>query len=194
MTFKTQIIIAHPNPTSFNVGLAKLAEEYCHLFSTEIVMTDIYAMYANKHPAVKPFGVNHSQADQKKISQEKNKLKSSQFTLIQFPLYWYSFPGLLKNYLDTILELEFAHPRRVMLSITTQGREEDFSTHGLLGAIETILYPLELTFSSIGYEILPYFVAYNVTDKSQKELEKTKQSFIKHINHWLNFKTPGKLR
>jgi len=180
---KIHLIIVHPRKDSFNYGLYSAAEQYLQKARFNTVTSDLYDMHKNHHPAIKPYGDPLFKNNHTKIKQEQTKIKSSQITLIQFPLYWCSIPGLLKNYIDTVWEskFDFGCGRNVMLSITTLGKKEDFNRHSLLGTIEKITYPTELAFKSVGYTILPHYIAYGVTEKSPEALEKTKHSFVKHL-------------
>ncbi|HEV2613671.1 MAG TPA: NAD(P)H-dependent oxidoreductase [Gammaproteobacteria bacterium] len=196
MKKQAHIIIAHPNKQSFNYGLKSLAEEQLLQKGFEVVTSDLYELHAENHPAVGPFQFSYSPENIQKIKLEQAKIKTSQLTFVQFPLYWYTVPGLLKNYMDTVWELDFAFGlpdkvfqkspladgRQVLLSVTTQTPREKYDHGEIRGPIENLLHPIELAFKFIGFEILPAFVTYNIEGKSPGALEPTKKEFIEHIN------------
>lgn len=190
------LIIAHPKPNSFNYAMKEVALNTLGKKHTFII-SDIYEMFRLNHPAVAPFGQKRSAADQKLIKEEQDKISASELTIIQFPLYWFSFPGLLKNYWDQVLEPGFAYPgkftnsplnngRKVLLSTTTQSTEQDFSQKGCNGPIKSILYPLTVAFRFVGFNILEPFVVYNIhgdeLDYPKNQLVLYKKSLLKIFN------------
>ncbi|MDX2164675.1 MAG: NAD(P)H-dependent oxidoreductase [Gammaproteobacteria bacterium] len=193
---RAHLIIAHPKKESFNYALAELAQNYLHDKNFDVVITDIYDLYQKQHAAVSPFQFSRSDPEIKQIKSEQAKIKSSQLTLVQFPLYWYSVPGLLKNYMDSVWELNFAFTppdgvfekspiadgRKIMLSLSTQTPKEKYIAEEILGPMENILHPIELAFKFIGYNTLPAFVTYNIEGKSPSALEPEKQRFIQHLS------------
>lgn len=187
---KIHIIIAHPSSDSYNYALLNAAT--CALSSAHTVtVTDIYQYLASGHAAVQPYGSKRDEAMALQIHQEQKIIADSELTIIQFPLYWFSFPGLLKNYWEQVLEPGFAYPgkfensplndgRKLMFSITTQSTAEDFTDQGLCGSMHNILYPMTVAFRFVGFSILEPFVAYNVTDQKQEDLQRGLQEFAKY--------------
>lgn len=196
MKSRVHLIIAHPNKNSFNYALAELAQFHLQQNHFDVITTDIYDLYQQHHAATSPFQFSRSKTERNQIEEEQEKIKSTQLTLVQFPLYWYSVPGLLKNYMDTVWELNFAFippdevfhrspladGRKVMLSLSTQTPKEKYDPKEIRGPIETILHPIELAFKFIGYDILPAFVTYNIEGKSPESLAPEKERFIQHLS------------
>ncbi len=196
MKSRAHLIIAHPKKTSFNYALAELAQQYLHQNNFDVVTTDIYDLYQKHDASVSPFLFSRSPTENKQIQTEQEKIKSSHLTLVQFPLYWYTVPGLLKNYMDTVWELNFAFTlpdgifqksplsdgRKIMLSLSTQTPEDKYRHGEIRGPMENILHPIELAYKFIGFKILPSFVTYNIEGKSPEILEPEKQRFIQHLS------------
>ncbi len=193
MNKTAHLIIAHPNPRSLNYALKNIIEKILRESGYSVHLSDIYEMEKQGHSAVKPYGSLQSEKDKELIKQEQQKIKQSLLTIIQFPLYWFTFPGLLKNYFETVWELGFAFGpgkfkesplydgRKVLFSITTQSKETDYSDSGLNGDISRTLFPMETAFKFVGFQILPAFVGYGVMNKSVEELQKLKNDLEKHI-------------
>lgn len=191
---KIHLIIAHPNKSSFNYALADLAKTHLEKLGCEIIISDLYDLDKLNHPAVKPYQYKRTTQELALIKSEQDKIKNSQITLVQFPLYWYTVPGILKNYMDSVWEIGFAFGpgifkesplcdgRKVLLSFTTGAAETEFSEKGSMGNIEKTLYPIELSFKYIGYEILPYFAGYYAEKSSAEKLEEMKDLFISHLD------------
>ena len=89
-----------------------------------------------------------------KVDREQTRLVEHDIVLFQYPLFWYSTPSLIKEWLDLVLEHGFAYGsggdrlkgKVCMLAITAAGPEEAYSEHGYQGyPIRTLLTPMERT-------------------------------------------------
>lgn len=87
------------------------------------------------------------------------RLASASAIILHFPLYWYSPPGLVKLWLDSILTSGWAFPeatsklrgKKIMLSITTGSPLSTFQPDGPNGStLEELLLPLERTATYCG--------------------------------------------
>jgi NAD(P)H dehydrogenase (quinone) len=185
------IIIAHPNLNSLNYAMKDAAISALNDSHT-IVTSDLYAMHRNNHPAILPYDPARQGQSMNRLAHEQNIIKNSQLTIIQFPLYWFSYPGLLKNYWDQILTPGFAYPgkfngsplndgRRVLLSLTTQSTEQDYSDEGCNGPIKDILYPMTVALRFAGFNILEPFVTYNVHDSQHEQLNRVITNYQKAL-------------
>jgi NAD(P)H dehydrogenase (quinone) len=176
------LLIAHPEPSSLNYALQSAISSTLQKNKCSVELTDVYALWRENHPATRPYGLPRSEEDVQKIKQQQQIILNSDLTIIQFPLYWFSVPGLLKLYWEQVLEPGFAYPgkfkqsplntgRKILFSITTQSSEQDFSAEGVNGSIQSILYPLTVAFRFVGFNILNPFIAYNVTDKDEQSIK-----------------------
>lgn len=88
---KTLIILAHPNmaDSRLNKALIEAIKDEPH-----ITIHDIYAQYKT--------------AENIDVKKEQELLISHERIVFQFPLYWFSTPGLLKDWQDKVLEYGFA--------------------------------------------------------------------------------------
>ncbi|WDE02718.1 NAD(P)H-dependent oxidoreductase [Thalassomonas actiniarum] len=65
-------------------------------------------------------------------------MQSADIIVLQFPLYWYSTPALLKKWLDDVFSYGFAYGadgdklknKNLILSFTTGGPEQSYDTLG----------------------------------------------------------------
>ena len=189
---KVHIIFCHPKKSSLNHSLFESAKKLLDSKKCIVNTTDIYTLYRENHPAVLPYGESLNKKQIQSIQHEQEKIRNAELTLLQFPLYWFGFPGLLKNYWDQLLTPGFAYPgkfsespladgRRVLFSLTTQSNEDDFSEAGLNGSMQKILYPLTVLFRFVGYEIATPFIIYGVHNKSEQEIAKDIANFESHL-------------
>lgn len=95
------------------------------------------------------------------VSAEQEKLAAAELLVIQFPLWWYGPPAILKGWLDRVLTAGFAFgdldpdlgvPRRYgdgglsgrrALVVVTAGEDDRSIGHrGISGDVESLLFPL----------------------------------------------------
>ena len=88
------------------------------------------------------------------VPREQQRLLDHDVILFQFPLYWYSTPSLIKEWLDLVLQHGFAYGhdadklagKTMMLAITAGGSEEAYTAMGYQHyPLRTFLTPLEQT-------------------------------------------------
>ncbi|MFQ6546420.1 NAD(P)H-dependent oxidoreductase [Aestuariibius sp. 2305UL40-4] len=103
------------------------------------------------------------------VEHEQERLIDHDVIVWQFPLFWYSVPALLKDWMDLVLEPGFAYGdggdklegKRVMLAISTGGPEESYCKDGYNNFdLRTLLAPLEQTARLCKMEFLPPYVFY----------------------------------
>ncbi|WP_439533641.1 NAD(P)H-dependent oxidoreductase [Polymorphobacter sp.] len=183
------IVLAHPDPGSYNAALAGVAAETLRARSAEVVISDLYALgfeaVAGRGDMTDAAaeGLFNLALEQGRaleagtlasdILAEQAKVAAADLIIFQFPLWWYSMPAIMKGWVDRVLSYKFAYgvgqwwdagpfaDKRAMLSITTGTPKGAYATDGRNGDIERILWPLEAGVLAIcGFQVLPSFVAY----------------------------------
>ena len=116
------------------------------------------------------------------VKAEQEKLLWADVLILQFPLWWFSMPAILKGWVDRVFAYGFAYGvgehsdkrwgdrygegtfvgKRAMLIVTTGGWKEHYSARGVNGPIEDLLFPIHhgILFYP-GYDVLPPFVVYS---------------------------------
>ena len=88
------------------------------------------------------------------IDAEQARILAHDVILFQFPLYWYSTPSLMKEWIDLVLEHGFAYGaggdklkgKAMMLALTAAGPPEAYTPEGYQHfPLRTFLTPLEQT-------------------------------------------------
>jgi NAD(P)H dehydrogenase (quinone) len=193
------LVFAHPEPRSLNGALRDVAIAELEALGHDVRVSDLYAQgWASEidradFPALaddarfKP-GAASGEAfatgtltDDVKAEQEK--LLWADVLLLQFPLWWYTMPAILKGWVDRVYAYGFAYGvgehsdrhwgdrfgegtftgKRAMLIVTTGGWEEHYSPRGINGPIDDLLFPINHGILYYpGYDVLPPFVAYRV--------------------------------
>lgn len=186
------LITAHHLASSLNQSMSKIAENLLSAHYT-VLTSDLYAMQQQNHPATKNYGSSRSEQDQPLIKQEQQKLQQSDLVILQFPLYWFSMPGIMKNYWEQILEPGFAYPgkfensplnngRRIAFAITTQSTQQDYSQQGCNGDINTILEHLFVTFRFVGFKIDKPFILFDAHNKQNETITKQLEQYKDYLN------------
>ena len=194
------IVHAHPEPKSLNGALTRHAVQTLVAQGHTVETSDLYAMgwratadaddflaqtdtgrlnYARE--SKRAFVAGTQTAD---IAAEQNKLLRADAVILQFPLWWFSMPAILKGWVDRVYACGFAYGvgefrgekwgdrygegkltgRRAMLSITVGGREPQYSSRGVNGSVDDLLFPIQhgILFYP-GMDVLPPHVTYEVS-------------------------------
>ncbi|MGI9464715.1 MAG: NAD(P)H-dependent oxidoreductase [Aestuariivirgaceae bacterium] len=149
---RVQILFAHPGQKHSNVNLelAKVAS------STDgITFVDLYARYPR-------FKID--------IDHEQERLVHHDVLVLQFPIYWYSTPSLLKEWQDLVLEYGFAYGpggdklkgKLCLPVVTAGGLEQAYCEAGSNRfGLRALLAPLEQTAGLCQMHYLPPFALFS---------------------------------
>ena len=103
------------------------------------------------------------------VEREQDRLLAHDVILFQFPMFWYSTPSLVKEWLDLVLEHGFAYGtggtklegKRLMLAVTAAGPHDAYTHEGYQHyPIRTFLTPLEQTAHLCRMTFTPPYVLY----------------------------------
>lgn len=189
---KVFIVHAHPEPKSFNAALKDLAVRVLSDAGHEVQVSDLQAMTFNPVASAADFTDREDPdylvyaLEQRHgyetgtlapdIQVEVEKLLWCDLLILNFPLFWFSVPAILKGWIDRVLISGLTYGgrrfydrgglkgRKAMVTLTCGGREHmlnaDDSIHGRL---EDMLRPLlRGTLHYTGMTVLPPFVAWHV--------------------------------
>jgi NAD(P)H dehydrogenase (quinone) len=115
------------------------------------------------------------------IAAEQEKLLWSDAVILQFPMWWFAMPAILKGWVDRVFTYGFGYGvgsvgralygdgtlagRRAMLSLTIGAGESSFSTRGVHGELGDLLFPIQhgiLYYT--GMDVLPPFVVWDALE------------------------------
>ena len=198
---KVHLVVAHPEKTSFNLALHQVA---ISTFKNRDINTSVSNLYTEEFVAIAghtdvldfPEDENFNLAKAQRWAQKNNsfvedikteqqKLLSSDMLILQFPLWWWSYPAILKGWLDRVLSSGFAYGdgaelgrKKVMYSITTGGannqEELDYYQQKIAGLYQDV-------FGFIGWQIMPAFIAHGVQQNTQQERTIILKNYEKHL-------------
>ena len=211
------IVYAHPEPRSLNGYLLDRAVAGLSAAGHEVVVSDLYAMgfkavadgndFAGAVPGERL--VYHAASarayqggDQAEdVAAEQAKLLAADAVILQFPLWWFSMPAILKGWVDRVFAGGFAigvpkpgtrqwlrygegrlSGRRAMLALTTGGRDAQYGPRGIHGPIEDLLFPIEHgLLHYVGLTVAPAFVSYQVTRLSAAAAEAEGDRYVARL-------------
>ncbi|MFG0429017.1 NAD(P)H-dependent oxidoreductase [Serratia liquefaciens] len=190
------IVYAHPEPQSLNGSLKDFSVQRLEAAGHAVQVSDLYAMQwkatldANDSTAQSGDRFNPSLDSQQAFAQglqskdielEQEKLLWADTLILQFPLWWFSMPAILKGWVERVYAYGFAYGvgehsdvrwgdrygegtlagKRAMLIVTTGGWESHYAQRGINGPIDDILFPIQHGILHYpGFEVLPPFVLY----------------------------------
>lgn len=118
---------------------------------------------------------------------EQAALERAQHVVLQYPTYWYSMPGPMKNWLDQVMTPGWAYgPGRpgvlagktLRIATTTGGTQEGYRPGQLHGfEYSALLAPLKATARRLGMEFVDPFVLHGVRDLSDTELAEAAERY-----------------
>ena len=124
------------------------------------------------------------------ILKEQEVLIQHDIIVWQHPLYWYSAPSLLKEWIDLVLEHGFAYGKAgralegktVMSAISTGGRRDIYgSDEGVQHAIHDFLAPFEQTVRLCRMRYMPPFVTHGTHLLKMDQIEKAAEDYKRII-------------
>jgi len=165
------IVHAHPEPKSFNGAMTRAATEALTTAGHEVVVSDLYAMHFNPVSDRRNFVTTHDpdyyrqQAEEAyaaahdgfapDVQAEMDKLFWCDVLILQFPLWWFGLPAILKGWVDRVFasggrvygggkwyDRGVFVGKRAMCAITIGGPPAIYSEFGLNGPIAAILFPI----------------------------------------------------
>ena len=173
------IVHAHAEPQSFNGALTRAARESLEAAGHEVEVSDLYAMNFDpvsdrrNFTTVKDPGYFKQQLEEMHIEAEMEKLFRCDALVLQFPLWWFGMPAILKGWVDRVFAMGRVYGggrwytngvfkgKRAICSVTIGGPESMYQPDGLNGDIHQILFSIHhgmLYFA--GFTVLPPFLTH----------------------------------
>ena len=185
------IVHAHNEPRSFNSALKDCAVEQLSAAGHEVQVSDLHAMDWNPVASAADFGSRANPdylvyaLEQRHnyeagtlapdIAAEIAKVQWCDLLILNFPLYWFSTPAILKGWIDRVMISGVFYGgkriydrggmcgKRALVTLTLGGREHMFGPEAIHGEIETLLRPLlQGSLAYCSFEVLPPFIGYHV--------------------------------
>ena len=129
-----------------------------------VVTRDLYELYPD-------FSID--------VEAEQQALLQADLLVFQHPIYWYSVPPIVKEWMDVVLTRGFAYgsggdalrDKDVLLVLSTGGSTDAYTPHGQHGyTLEELIRPWEQTARFCGMNFLTPLVVYGGRALSDAEL------------------------
>jgi NAD(P)H dehydrogenase (quinone) len=203
------IVHAHPEPKSFCAAMRDVAVA---TFGAEhsVTVSDLYAMGFNPVSSGADFldradpdylvyaleqrNASASRSFAPDIQAELDKLLAADLVILNFPIYWFSVPAILKGWIERVFVsgLCFGGRRfydrgglkgkKGMLAFSLGGQAHMFGEQGVHGPLDRMLAHIEQgTFAYVGMDVLPFFAAFHVPYVSQEDREEMLLRYRAHL-------------
>ena len=191
------IVYAHPEPKSLNGALRDFSVKRLQADGHTVQVSDLYAMNWKAvldendsldgkagdrfEPSRDSKLAYQNDRQSEDIAREQEKLRWADTVILQFPLWWFSMPAIMKGWVERVYAYGFAYGvgehsdkhwgdrygegtlagKRAMLIVTAGGWESHYSPRGINGPIDDILFPIQHGILYYpGFEVLPPYVMY----------------------------------
>jgi NAD(P)H dehydrogenase (quinone) len=198
---KVLLVFAHPEPKSLSASLRDVAIHELEAAGHEVRVSDLFAMNWKSEvdradfpalaagerllPVVASKNAFTTGTLTDDVKAEIDKLLWADALILQFPLWWFAMPAILKGWVDRVFAYGFAYGvgehsdtrwgdrygegtlagKRAMLIVTAGGWQEHYGPRGVNGPIDDLLFPINHGILYYpGYDVLPPFVTYS-TDR-----------------------------
>ena len=175
---KTIIILAHPTIEDSKVN--KRWKQELLQYPDEIAVHEIYKEYSDGN-------IN--------VLKEQKLLESYDNIIFQFPLYWYSYPSLLKKWLDEVFTHGWAYGTRgdklkgkkFGIAMSIGDKKDNYLQSGSVTfTVDEVIVPFKATAVHVGAISMPYFAIFGASyQASDEEINQSAKDYIKYI---FNFK------
>jgi len=195
---KVFIVLAHPEPQSFNAAMFRAAVDALVKAGHEVKTSDLYTMQFDpvsgrhnfttvKDPTYLKLQMEEMYASEAKgfaadIESEIRKIEWCDLMIWQFPLWWFGLPGILKGWVDRVFAMGRTYGggriygagafrgKRALLSLTTGGPSSAYVRGGFQGDIDAILRPIQRgMLQFVGFDVLAPQIIYGPVRMEQDQ-------------------------
>ncbi len=216
---KVLVVYAHPEPRSLNGTLKRFIVDRLGSAGHSVQVSDLYAMnwkasldsadYPQRESSAPFDPIAESERGYKlgeqseDISREQQKLLWADTVILQFPLWWFTMPAIMKGWVDRVFAHGFAYGvgehsdrrwgdrygegsmagKRAMLLVTTGGWESHYGPRGINGPIDDLLFPIHHgVLYYPGFDVLPPFVVYRTSKTDADRVAQIRESLGQRLD------------
>lgn len=214
------IVYAHPEPRSLNGSLNQHMRGRLESLGHSVQVSDLYAMqwkasldradFPDRDPSAK-LDITHDSkhafetgAQTADVAAEQQKLLWADAVILQFPLWWFSMPAILKGWVERVYAYGLAYGvgehselrwgdrygegtfkgKRAMLVVTAGGWEPHYAERGVNGPIDDLLFPINHGILYYpGFDVMPSFVVYRVDRADAERYEQIKAALDQRLRN-----------
>ncbi|WP_322904787.1 NAD(P)H-dependent oxidoreductase [Paenibacillus campi] len=171
---QTLVILAHPNLQQSRVNRRWQQELLLHPQS--ITVHELYTTYPDWQIDVK---------------REQQLLEQYDRIILQFPLYWYSYPPLLKKWMDDVFTYGWAYGstgdrlkgKLFGLAMSIGDRQTSYSPDGSVSlTVEQIMAPFQASLRHVGAIGLAYFTFFGASfQATDEQVERSAREYVGYV-------------
>jgi NAD(P)H dehydrogenase (quinone) len=213
------LVYAHPEPKSLNGALKDFTVKRLEAAGHTVQVSDLYAMQWKAvlaeddsldgklgdrfEPSRDSRHAYQNGRQREDIAHEQEKLRWADTVILQFPLWWFSMPAIMKGWIERVYAYGFAYGvgehsdthwgdrygegtlagKRAMLIVTTGGWDSHYSPRGINGPINDILFPIQHgVLYYPGFDVLPPYVIYRTSRMDDVRLAKICQELGERLD------------
>lgn len=209
---KVHIVHAHPEPRSFSSAMADTALSTLTADGHSVSISDLYHMswqavasaadFADRSdPEYMNYAIEQRHNHQAgtlsiDIQKELNHLLAADMLILNFPLYWFSTPAILKGWIDRVLVSGTVYGgkriysngglvgKRALITCTLGGRADMFGDEGIHGQLNDLLkHLIQGTLGYTGMTVLHPFYAFHVPYISNSERSQILSDYRHRLAH-----------
>lgn len=171
---KTLIILAHPDINHSKVN--KSWKEELEKYPNDIIIHELYKDYPD-------WNID--------IEKEQQLLEAYNHIILQFPLYWYSYPPLLKKWLDDVFTHGWAYgskgtklkDKKFGIALSIGDIKDNYLPTGSVSfTVDEVITPFKASVKHVGAIVLPYFAVFGASfQASDEEINQSAKDYINYI-------------
>lgn len=208
-------VSAHPDPRSLTASIRDTTIEQLQAAGHHVEQSDLYAMQWNPVVEASDYGRDRSErmlvASASKVALdegtlapelivEQTKLRDADVVILQFPLWWFTMPAILKGWVDRVFIAGFGYlvtdddghqrrygdgmltGKRAMVVVSTGSSAAAMSPRGLHGTLDELLFPIQhgVLFYT-GMSVLPPFVINEADKISSTEVDAACSELLQRV-------------
>lgn len=210
------VVHVHPETTSLTHTLAETAKTELAAAGYRVLESDLYGMNwkavfdaqdfperadSSRLSFIAESGAAYANGTQTPdVEAEQEKLKQADAVVFLFPLWWFSFPAILKGWVDRVFAYGFAYGyrgqgnryrygdgglagKRALLCVVAGGPEMDYGARGVNGSLEQLLFPITHgTLFYTGMEVVPTFAVHRSVGITGAGVDEARGAFKQRLS------------
>ncbi len=167
------VVYAHRNPATSRVNRALVSAAAA---TPQVTVHDLMATYGD-------FRID--------VAREQRLLGEHDAIVLQFPMYWYSTPAILKEWQDAVLSHGFAygsggdklHGKKLLVATTSGGPADAYQASGYNQyTMDELLRPLQATANLAGMAFQPIFTTHGVRMLDDAGLDRAARAYVERLS------------
>jgi len=171
---KTLIILAHPDIDNSKVN--KRWKEELEKYPNDIIVHELYKEYPD-------WNID--------VEREQQLLEAHNHIILQCPLYWYSYPPLLKKWFDDVFTYGWAYgskgnklkDKKFGIALSIGDKKENYLPTGSVSfTVDEVITPFKASIKHVGAVTLPYFAVFGASFQvTSEEIDQSAKDYINYL-------------